>query len=153
MGFILPFGRQDPAWKVGLFAFATMVTFDLITSGLGLWTWVTAGMYALIAVIFSAQFKKLKNIGLITYTSYAILGVLAFDIVTGPIMSSYLFKMPLALAIAGQIPFTAMHLASGAAYTLALAPIMDPVLAKAWAGKIHRYRQALTQQFAAAYKL
>lgn len=139
MGFILPYGKQDKAWKVGLFAFSTMVAFDFITNKIGIWTWITAVVYGLIAIGFSKYLKNKKS-SLRTYTFTAIFGILLFDLVTGPIMSSVVFKISFQLAFMGQIPFTLMHISSGLTYTWILAPILDPVLGKQLAEQIYSAR-------------
>jgi hypothetical protein len=140
MGVMLPFARHDKAWRVGLFAFSTMFVFDLITLRYGIWTWGTAIVYGLLAIAFATYFKRMKKVGLKTYTLAAIVGVLIFDIITGPIMTSVFFNMPFAVAAIGQIPFTLMHLGSAVAYTWALAPILDPVLAKDLASRLYNIR-------------
>lgn len=129
MGFTLPLARKGKWWHAFLFPVLAMVSFDIITMRIGIWTVGTALVYGLIGLIFYKYFKGKKRVNLKTYAGSSILGVLAFDFITGPIMSSFIFGMPFALAFIGQVPFTAMHLASATTFTLLLAPVLDPHIA------------------------
>jgi hypothetical protein len=75
--------------------------------------------------------------------------VLLFDFITGPIMSSYMFRLPFEVALAGQIPFTAMHLASAVALTSIIAPVVDPELRlnlqSAFSGYLQQARVAFSR--------
>jgi hypothetical protein len=54
-----------------------------------------------------------------------VVGVLIFDFITGPILSSAMFRMSFAQALIGQIPFTLKHLVSVSAYTVVVSPVLD----------------------------
>lgn len=129
MGFILPAAKNEPYWKAPLFAFATMFIFDFFTSGIGAWTFVTSAMYALIAIAAGLYFRNRKA-GIFPYTKAAIGGVLAFDFVTGPLMSAVLFRQDFLLTLLMQIPFTAMHLVSGIFAIVLITPFFDAQCAK-----------------------
>jgi uncharacterized membrane protein len=132
MGVMLPYARQEKWWAAGLFAALTMASFDAITGKVGTWTVVTSLTYGILGIAFHFAFKRMQKNGskidLLTYLGSGIIGVLAFDFVTGPVMSSALFGMSFAEAFIGQIPFTAMHLASVSAFVLLLTPVLDPML-------------------------
>lgn len=142
MGFILPQTRSS-AIKPAIFAFSAMFIFDFLTSGIGLWTWVTAITYASIAVLFSFFFKRIKKAKISQYVSASIIGVLIFDIITGPIMSSFLFNQPLWFVILGQIPFTIYHLISATTYVVILAPVFDLDIRKQYSD----YKNLLVSRF------
>lgn len=125
MGVMLPFARHQKWWSAALFAFITMVSFDLITSGIGAWTWVTALTYAAIGIAAHFYLKNKEKIGLKNYLGAGIAGVLAFDFVTGVLFGPTLFGTPIELAFAAQIPFTLLHLLSASAYVAVLAPLLD----------------------------
>lgn len=125
MGCMLPFARQHKWWNAALFSFITMVSFDLITGMTGIWTLVTASTYGALGILFHQIYKKKKKINLKTYLGSGIIGVLIFDFITGPIMSSWMFQMPFEVAFIGQIPFTLLHLASVSAFVLILTPLLD----------------------------
>ena len=129
MGFILPAAKNLKWWKAPLFAFASMFVFDIFTSGIGLWTWVTASTYALIALGFHFYLKEKKSTFKL-FISSGVFGVLIFDLITGPIMSSFLFKQTFLIAILGQIPFTVMHLISVVFGIVIISPFYDASLMK-----------------------
>lgn len=128
MGCALPFARQYKWWQAMLFPILAMISFDFLTLRLGIWTMGTALTYGFIGLLFFLYFKRKKKIGFKTYASSSILGILLFDFLTGPIMSSIVFRMPFEMAFIGQITFTLMHLASGIILTILIAPVLDPAL-------------------------
>ena len=126
MGCMLPFARRDKWWQTLLFPIVAIISFDFITRNIGIWTIGTTLTYSFVGLLFYLYFKNKKNVGLKTYAKSSVIGVLIFDFLTGPIMSSYLFKMPFIVATLGQIPFTIMHLTSAVTLTVILAPVLDP---------------------------
>ena len=128
MGFALPFARQGKWWHAILFPMLAMISFDFIVGRVGVWTVGTALAYGFVGLLAHSYFKGKSRVGFGGYAKGSIMGVLVFDFVTGPVMSSLMFGMPFAMAFAGQIPFTLMHLASATALVLVLAPVLDPVL-------------------------
>ncbi len=129
MGFVIPASKNTEYWKAPLFAFASMFVFDFFTSGIGIWTWVTSVTYALIALGFRVAMKN-KKAGIKLYTSYGLIGVLVFDFITGPLMSSVLFKQSFLVTAFLQVPFTLMHLISAVFGIIILAPLLDECVAK-----------------------
>jgi hypothetical protein len=125
MGTMLPFARKHNGLSAALFAFITMVTFDLITNRIGVWTLVTATTYGLIGFVFARLLPYFKRINIFTYLASGIVGVLIFDFITGPIMSTFLFKQGFITTLMLQIPFTLMHLASVTLFILIITPIID----------------------------
>jgi hypothetical protein len=147
MGFALPFARRDKWWQAMLFPAIAMASFDFITMRVGVWTIGTAVAYALVALLFREYAKRKKSIGLRGYVKGSIAGVLLFDFLTGPIMSSALFRAPFAIAFIGQIPFTAMHLASAVPLTMLTAAAVDPAIrasvCRSTAGHLNKCRLPL----------
>ncbi|MFA6419696.1 MAG: DUF6580 family putative transport protein [archaeon] len=129
MAFMLPVSKNEKAYKAFLFPFVTMVSFDIITGYIGVWTLVTALTYAGLGLFFSRYMKKRienkKNIGLKNYLGCGVLGVLIFDFVTGVLATPFMFGMSFEQAFVGQIPFTLLHLASVSAFIVVLVPILD----------------------------
>jgi len=125
MGCMLPFSKQGKWWQGALFAFLTMASFDLITMKAGVWTIVTAGTYAALGLMFYFAYKKIKQVKLKHYLASGVIGVLIFDFITGPIMSSWLFKISFEAAFIGQIPFTVMHLLTATGFILIITPLLD----------------------------
>jgi hypothetical protein len=148
MAVMLPCAKRG---RAAAFAFpvVAMVLFDILSRRLGIWTAVTAGTYGLLALafsfVYSALAKRGRRVGPATFLASGIVGVLAFDFVTGPILSSVMFRMPFAQAFVGQIPFTFKHLASVSAYTLVVSPVLDWLL-----GHVERAEGALEHRLACA---
>ena len=127
MGMMLPYSRQERWWVSPLFAFITMASFDALTNSIGIWTLVTSSTYAAIALAFHFAYRRMRPT-MSTYLVSGAFGVLVFDFVTGPVMSSYTFGMSFAEAFFGQVPFTALHLLSVSFFVLFLTPILDKSL-------------------------
>jgi hypothetical protein len=125
MGCMLPFAKQNRWWQASLFAFLTMVSFDLITSGIGRWTWVTAGTYAALGILFHFTYKRMKKVQLKHYLGSGVIGVLIFDFVTGVLFGPAMFGMSYMQAFIGQIPFTILHLLTVSGFVLILTPLLD----------------------------
>ncbi|MDP2974065.1 MAG: hypothetical protein Q8N60_03370 [Candidatus Diapherotrites archaeon] len=125
MGAMLPFAKQDKWWHPAVFAFLTMVSFDLITSGIGLWTWVTACTYAALGLLFHFTYKRMKKVQLKHYLGSGVIGVLIFDFVTGVLFGPAMFGMSYMQAFIGQIPFTILHLITVSGFVLILTPLLD----------------------------
>ncbi|HLC92291.1 MAG TPA: hypothetical protein VJH23_01135 [archaeon] len=142
MGFILPAAKNEPLWKAPLFAFTTMFAFDIFTSGIGTWTYVTSTMYALIALAFTFYFRN-KKASIAGYMKAGAAGVLVFDFITGPVMSSALFGQSFALTLLMQIPFTIMHFVSAAFAIVLITPFLDVQIMKEMAGYINAAKYAL----------
>ncbi|MCX6799247.1 MAG: hypothetical protein NTW59_04095 [Candidatus Diapherotrites archaeon] len=125
MGCMLPFSKQDKWWHAAAFAFLTMVSFDLVTSGIGIWTWITAVTYAFLGLLFHVLYKRMKEVKLKHYLVSGAGGVLIFDGITGVLFGPTIFGGSFAQAFVGQIPFTIMHLLSVSAFILILTPLLD----------------------------
>jgi hypothetical protein len=131
MAVMLPCAKRGRAAAVA-FPVVAMVLFDVLSRKVGMWTAVTAGTYGLLGLAFSFAYaalaKRGREVGTATFVISGVVGVLVFDFVTGPILSSSMFHMSFAEAFVGQIPFTLKHLASVSAYTLVVSPALDWVL-------------------------
>ena len=132
-----------------VFPIAAMVLFDVLSQRLGVWTVVTAATYGLLGLgfsyVFSALTKRGRSIGAATFLVSGVVGVLVFDFVTGPVMSSAMFHMSFGEAFVGQIPFTVKHLGSVAVYALVVSPVLDGALRQ-----VEKAEKAIEQKLAAA---
>ncbi len=148
MAVMLPCAKRG--WMAALaFPVTSIVLFDVLSQRIGIWTVVTAGTYGLLGLAFSYAYRALakrgRGVGPATFLVSGVVGVLVFDFITGPIMSSGLFRVSFAEAFVGQIPFTLKHLESVAAYTLVVSPALD------WAlRQIERGEKAVERKLAAA---
>ncbi|MEI8364326.1 MAG: hypothetical protein WCF78_02630 [archaeon] len=128
MGTMLPFAKRDNGLSAGIFAFITMFSFDIITNKVGIWTIVTATTFGLLGWFFAYIYRNKERLTLLNYITGGVFGVLIFDFITGPIMSSFLFHMSFIVAFVGQIPFTLLHLATVCIFIIVLVPILDKYL-------------------------
>jgi hypothetical protein len=138
MAVTLPYAKRG---RVAAFVFPVlaMVLFDLLSRRVGIWTLVTAGTYGLLGLGFSSLYSSRaargRVVGRGTFFLSGIAGVLIFDFVTGPVMSSALFQMTFAQAFVGQVPFTLKHLVSVSLYTIVVSPLLDWALGRVECGE------------------
>ncbi len=148
MAVMLPCAKRGRLAAV-TFPALSMVVFDALSGRVGTWTLVTAATYGLIGLGFSLAYSALAkrghSIGVPAFLVSGVVGVLAFDFITGPVMSSALFHISFAQAFVGQIPFTIKHLASVSAYALVVSPVLDWVLSR-----VEKGAAAIQQRLAAA---
>ncbi len=148
MAVMLPCAKRG---RAAAFAFpiVAMVLFDILSRKVGIWTAVTAGTYGLLGLGFSFAYSALgkrgRRIGAATFLVSGVVGVLVFDFITGPILSSAMFRMSFAQAFVGQIPFTLKHLASVSVYALVVSPVLDWML-----GHVERAEGAIERRLAQA---
>jgi len=152
MAVMLPCAKRG---RAAAFAFpvVAMVLFDILSRKVGIWTAVTAGTYGLLGLGFSFAYSALgkrgRRIGPATFLVSGIVGVLVFDFITGPILSSAMFRMSFAQAFVGQVPFTLKHLASVSAYTIVVSPVLDWTLRQVERGEKAIERKLITVSRAA----
>lgn len=123
MAVIMPLSKTYGAIMAFVFGASSMVLFDLITFGVGIWTFFTALCYGLIGLC-AYWFLRNKE-GSDGYITYAIISTLAFDIITGILVGPIFYNQSWRIAIIGQIPFTLYHLAGNVVFALFLSPIFE----------------------------
>ncbi|MCX6803857.1 MAG: hypothetical protein NTY48_04785 [Candidatus Diapherotrites archaeon] len=111
-----------------LFAFLCMFSFDFFAGKFGVWTIITSLTYAGVILVLGLFFSKIKILSLKHYFFAGIFGVLLFDTITGPLMSTFIFRQSFLVTVLGQIPFTMYHLASVSSYVTFFAIVLDPVV-------------------------
>lgn len=122
MAALMPFSKRFGAIGGFLFAFLGIVLYDAVTAGIGNWTWLTAFSYGAVGVAAHYYFAS-REATRGNFVAFGVMATLAYDAVTmlgGPLY----FNQPLATALAGQIPFTVLHLLG----TVAFAAILSPAL-------------------------
>jgi len=120
---IMPFAKRFGALTSFLFGFFSIVLFDAVTSGLGVWTLVTALAYGALGPAAHYYFKT-RDASVGNFLTFGIAGTLAYDALTGVLMGPLMFNVPFMVALVGQIPFTLMHLAG----TIVFATLLSPAL-------------------------
>ena len=104
-----------------LFGFLSIVFYDLITNTLGVWTFFTSITYGTLGLLAYLYFKKRKP-NILNFTTFAVIGTLFFDGVTGLSIGPIFFHQSLWAAFVGQIPFTLWHLLGNVSFALVLSP-------------------------------
>lgn len=121
MAALMPMSRAYGAFFGFSFGALSIFLYDLVTGTLGVRTIFTAGAYGFIGLLSAAYFKKEKGDAW-SYVKFAIVGTLAFDVLTGLTVGPIFFHQPFLQALSGQIPFTALHLAGNIVLAYVLSP-------------------------------
>lgn len=119
---VMPFSKRYGPWGAFAFGFFGIVLYDAITSGWGSWTWVTALSYGALG-IGAHYFFKNREASVKNFLVFGIPATILYDALTmliGPVFNHQSF----ALALAGQIPFTLMHLAGTITFSVLLSPAL-----------------------------
>ena len=126
---LMPLSKRFGYLNGFLFGFFSIVLYDAVTSGIGMWTLATAGAYGLLGVGSYFYFKKRKATRK-NFLLFGVVGTILYDILTGFSVGPLFFHQALSVAIVGQIPFTLMHLLGTIVFTLALSPALYRWFAK-----------------------
>jgi len=125
----MPFAKVYGKTAGFLFAFANIVLYDIITGYVGIWTFITAFAYGLLAIA-AFRFFAWRGSGVRSYAEFAVIGTLLYDALTGLTVGPLFFGQTLMQAFIGQIPFTAMHLVGNVAFAVTLSPLIEWILIK-----------------------
>jgi len=119
----MPFAKKF-GWLGGfVFGFLSIFIFDIATSGVGTWTWVTAGVYGFLGV-GAAMFFKNRESTPGNYLKFGVLATILYDAVTGLSIGPLFWGQSFVEALMGQIPFTAYHLIGNIVFSLVVSPLM-----------------------------
>lgn len=123
MATLIPISRKYTLLTTMIFAFVSMVLYDFITGHVGLWTWVTAGAYSLVAFSAFFYFQKFQSraFNLVIFTFFS---TVVFDLITGVLIAPF-FGVNMLTALMLQIPFTLIHLLGNIGFALTLTPILN----------------------------
>lgn len=119
----MPFGKRYGLLGSFAFGFLGIAFFDAVTSGIGMWTWITAAAYGLLGVGAHYYFKH-REANTLNFLIYGIIGTIAYDAVTGLSVGPLFFGQPLMEALVGQIPFTFMHLLGTVIFSVTVSPAL-----------------------------
>jgi energy-coupling factor transport system substrate-specific component len=120
---IMPFGRVYGKLSAFLFGAMSIVIYDSLTSGLGVWTAITAVAYGLLGLGAGFYFKN--RTGWRNYALFAVFTTILYDAVTGLTLGPLFFGQSLYNAFIGQIPFTALHLLGNVSFAIVLSPAIE----------------------------
>ncbi|PCI29759.1 hypothetical protein COB55_01640 [Candidatus Wolfebacteria bacterium] len=118
---IMPYSKKYGMLPTFLFGFIGIVLFDIITGRVGMWTLITGVSYGALGIGAYLFFKKRKS-SVTNYLTFGIVGTILYDAVTGLSIGPLFYNQPFMSALAGQIPFTLMHLLGTVIFSLAISP-------------------------------
>jgi len=125
MSTMMPFSKKW-GWLSGMiFSLLAILSYDIMTGALGIWSLVTAGTYALLGV-FAGLYLKNKENKIRYYVGFSIIATIVYDAITGIGIGMLFFDQPFATTFIGQIPFTLYHLGGN----IVLSSVVSPLLYK-----------------------
>lgn len=119
----MPFAKKFGWFGGFIFGFLSIVAFDAVTSGIGVWTWVTAGAFGLLGVLASFFFKNREG-NMKNFVFFGIAGTLFYDAITGLTIGPIFWGQSFVEAFIGQIPFTLYHLSGNIVFSAAISPLI-----------------------------
>lgn len=125
---IMPLGKTYGKIMAFAFGFLSIVLFDSITSGIGIWTLVTSVAYGILGVGASYFFQN-RSGGWMSYAGYAVVATIFYDAITGLTIGPLFFNQSFMVSLVGQIPFTILHLISNVSFAIVLSPVIEKWLA------------------------
>jgi hypothetical protein len=125
----MPMGRAYGAFTGFSFGVLSIILYDIATSTLGVRTVFTALAYGLLG-LGAAIYLKDKKADKWSYVKVAVAGTLFFDALTGLTVGPIFFGQSFMGALAGQIPFTALHLLGNTVFAYVLSPGLYNFLVK-----------------------
>jgi len=128
MASIMPIGKTYGKLVAFMFGFFSLVLFDLVTSGIGIWTLVTAFCYGLLGLGATYFFKN--RTGWKSYAIYAVIGTIVYDAITGLTIGPLFFHQSFTVSLVGQIPFTVLHLFGNVSFAIVISPVIEKWLVK-----------------------
>lgn len=108
-GFIVLAPRTWSRFLSSVFIGASIVLYDYMTVGCGLWTLVVVAAYFLIAA--ACNYVQIgSSLSMLGLCARGVIVTLAFDALTGLTVGPLLYGQPFMEAVVGQIPFSIAHL-------------------------------------------
>ena len=128
MAVIMPIGKIYGGFISFMFGFFSIFLFDSITSGIGIWTLVTAFAYGFLGL--AAQYYFKNRSGWKNYALYSVVATILYDAVTGLTIGPLFFHQSFMVSLIGQIPFTVLHLLGNVSFAIVLSPVIERWLVK-----------------------
>jgi hypothetical protein len=125
---IMPISKRFSKFTVFSFGFFSIVLFDSVTSGVGIWTIITALSYGFLGLGAYYFFKNRS--GYRNYALYAFVATILYDIVTGLTIGPLFFNQSFMVSLVGQIPFTLLHLLGNVSFAIVVSPVIERWLVK-----------------------
>ena len=123
MAIQMPFAKKYGALSAFLFGFLSIFIYDIFTSGIGVWTFVTSLAYGFVGIGARYFFKNKSSRS--RYVSFAIIATILYDALTGLTLGPLFFHQTFIGALVGQVPFTALHLIGNVSFAMILSPVIE----------------------------
>lgn len=120
MATLMPVSKRFGMLTSFLYGFLAIALYDVVTREVGWWTLETAATYGVVGVA-SVWFFKRRSARVRNFVGFAIAATLFYDAVTG-VLFAPLYGMSMYVALVGQIPFTAYHLAGNIVFAALVSP-------------------------------
>lgn len=120
---LMPLTKRFGALEGVVFALASIILYDALTAGLGIWTLVTAAAYASLAVGAHVYFMR-REPSRGNFIRFSVVAIIAYDAVTGLTVGPLAYGQTMSAALVGQIPFTILHLLGGVLFAAVLSPLL-----------------------------
>lgn len=120
---MMPYAKGYGALGGFAFGFLGIVVFDLVTSGIGIWTAVTAFAYGALG-IGAYFFFRSREASTANFVCFGIVGTILYDAATGLTIGPIFYHQPFMVALIGQIPFTLMHVLGTVVFSIVVSPVL-----------------------------
>lgn len=120
---VMPLTKRYGALEGFVFAVLSIVVYDALTAGFGIWTLITAAAYGAVA-IGAHYFFLVRTPTRGNFVAYSVVGVLFYDAVTGLTVGPLSYGQSFAVALAGQVPFTVLHLLGAVLFAAVASPLL-----------------------------
>lgn len=127
---VMPISKVHGPIASFLFAFSSIALYDVVTSGIGIWTLITAAAYGALALA-AHYFFAFRAPTRANFIGFGVVATLAYDALTGLTIGPLFFGQSFAGALAGQIPFTLLHLLGTVVFATLLSPALYAFLKRA----------------------
>ncbi|MCX6753189.1 MAG: hypothetical protein NTW62_02510 [Candidatus Nomurabacteria bacterium] len=119
----MPFSKEYGKLAGFFFGFFSIILYDVATARVGMWTLITGVAYGVLGLVAAVYFENKNNTSW-NYAKFAILATIFYDAVTGLTVGPIFFHQSFMTALAGQIPFTLLHLVSNVGFAIVFSPLI-----------------------------
>ncbi|MCX6757525.1 MAG: ECF transporter S component [Candidatus Nomurabacteria bacterium] len=119
----MPFAKTYGKLAGFMFGFLSIILYDIITAKVGIWTLITATVYGILGLFATMYFKNKKNKAW-NYAKFAIFATIFYDAITGLTIGPLFFHQSFTASLAGQIPFTILHLTGNICFAVVFSPLI-----------------------------
>lgn len=119
----MPYAKRYGGLAAFVFGFLSILMYDILTAKVGVWTWITAFVYALLGPLASWYFAT-KKASSWNFIRFSVLATIFYDAATGLTIGPMFNNQPFIGALIGQIPFSILHLMGNVVLAAVLSPLV-----------------------------